>query len=467
MATIVTNDKGIASITDLPLGKYYLVETKTIEGFVLDSTPIDADLSYIDQDTKVVYAGMDVTNERQKVSITVMKKDAEDGKALEGAIFGLFAKEDILNADGKVVVKADSQVERAVSGKDGKTTAKATAKTATSVATTTATTAAGTALAPGVGTAIGLAAGYAAGVAVEQKDAKITSRSRMLKFFMDKMKAQDNQSDSVAKLVKDLITTKLMLWVKTVAPIVGLFLLLIVIIVGLVAGIVMAVIAVIYNSPFALFLPPLESGDTVQTVASAYVAEFNRDVGTLANNHTGYDEGQIVYVDYEGTDANPSNYYDILAVYMVKYGVGDTAVVMNDTSKGWLQTVVNDMCSYTTSTGTETVTSTDAQGNTTTTTKSVLYVNVTLKSYRDMISVYGLDSNQVEMLEQMMSPEFMGQLGYTGGAGGGGPGVSSLTEEEINGILASITDNTQKTACSYALHRVGYPYSQDYRDTRT
>ena len=66
VATIVTNDKGIARIDDLPLGKYYLVETKTLDGFVLDDTPIDADLSYIDQNTKVVFAGMDVTNERSE-----------------------------------------------------------------------------------------------------------------------------------------------------------------------------------------------------------------------------------------------------------------------------------------------------------------------------------------------------------------------------------------------------------------
>ncbi len=50
---------------------------------------------------------------------------------------------------------------------------------------------------------------------------------------------------------------------------------------------------------------------------------------------------------------------------MVKHGVGDTATVMNDTSKGWLQAVVNDMCSYTTSTGTKDVEETDADGNVT------------------------------------------------------------------------------------------------------
>ena len=57
VATIVTNDKGIARIDDLPLGKYYLVETKTIDGFVLDDTQIEADLSYIDQNKKFVFAG--------------------------------------------------------------------------------------------------------------------------------------------------------------------------------------------------------------------------------------------------------------------------------------------------------------------------------------------------------------------------------------------------------------------------
>lgn len=120
VAAIVTNDKGIASIENLPLGKYYLVETKTLEGFVLDSEPIMADLSYVDQYTKVVYAGMEVTNERQKVQVTVIKTDAETKKELEGARFGLYAAEDIINVDGKVIVAKDTLVEKAVTGADGK-----------------------------------------------------------------------------------------------------------------------------------------------------------------------------------------------------------------------------------------------------------------------------------------------------------------------------------------------------------
>lgn len=362
----------------------------------------------------------------------------------------------------KTAKKAAKDTAKEVAKETAKETAKTTAKVATKTATKAAATAAGTAVAPGVGTAIGMAAGYAAGVSIEVKDEKMTNRSRKIKFFLDKMKAQENQTDSVAKLIKDLIVRKAITWVKAAAPIVGLVLLLLVLVVAMIAVPVIAVIAILYNSPFALFLPPLESGDTVQTVTSAYVQEFNRDVNTKVNEHTGYDLGELVYVDYEGMEENPSNYYDIMAVYMVKHGVGDTATVMNDTSKGWLQAVVNDMCSYTTSTGTKDVEETDADGNVTTVTKSVLYVNVTLKSYRDMISVYGFNSDQVEMLEQIMSPEFMGQLGY---AGSGSPGVSSMTEDEINAILNEITDSRQKTVCSYALHRVGFPYSQDLRDS--
>ena len=375
----------------------------------------------------------------------------------------------------KTAKKTAKDTAKAVAKETAKETAKTTAKVAAKTATKTAATAAGTAVAPGVGTAIGMAVGYAAGVSIEVKDEKMTNRSRKIKFFLDKMKAQENQTDSVAKLVKDLIVRKAITWVKAAAPIVGLVLLLLVLVVAMIAVPVIAVIAILYNSPFALFLPPLESGDTVQTVTSAYVQEFNEEVKEKADEHADCDIGEIVYVDYEGMDENPSNYYDIMAVYMVKHGVGDTATVMNDTSKGWLKDVVDDMCSYTTSTGTKEVQETDESGNVTTVTKTVLSVNVTLKYYRDMISIYCFDSNQTELIGQMMSSEFMGQPGIggntdgnvAGGDTGGGTGqtVSSMTEEEINAALTGIIDNRQRSVCSYALHRVGYPYSQEKRNS--
>ena len=196
----------------------------------------------------------------------------------------------------KTAKKAAKDTAKTVAKETAKETAKTTAKVATKTATKAAATAAGTAAAPGVGTAIGMAAGYAAGVSIEVKDEKMTNRSRKIKFFLDKMKAQENQTDSVAKLVKDLIVRKAITWVKAAAPIIGLVLLLLVLVVAMIAVPVIAVIAILYNSPFALFLPPLESGDTVQTVTSAYVQEFNRDVNTKVNEHTGYDLGELVYL---------------------------------------------------------------------------------------------------------------------------------------------------------------------------
>ena len=361
------------------------------------------------------------------------------------------------------VNKATKDAVKGRVNKATKETAKRASKFASKTATTATTTTAGSVGGP-AGIAIGIAAGYASGVAIERKDTHMANRNRKLAFFLDKTKAQENQQDSIVKLMKDLITRRALLWIKTVAPMIGLVLLLLVLVVAMITIPVIAVVAVIYNSPFALFLPPLEAGDTVQTVASAYVAEFNRDVNTLANDHTGYDKGQIVYVNYEGVDATPSNYYDILAVYMVKYGVGDTAIIMNDTSKAWLKSVVDDMCSYTTSTGSETETVTNEDGTTSTTTTTYLYVNVTLKSYRDMIFEYGFNGDEVEMLEEIMSPEYLSMLGWSGGGDGGDPGVCSLTETEINAILAGISNSTQKAVCSFALHRVGYPYSQELRD---
>ena len=136
---------------------------------------------------------------------------------------------------------------------------------------------------------------------------------------------------------------------------------------------------------------------------------------------------------------------------------------MNDLTKARLKGVVDDMCSYTTSVETKEV----DDGNGGTDTIKVLCVNVSLKSYRDMIGVYGFDGDRVALLEEMMKPENLSMIGYSGGvtATGGENSVCELTEEEIDAILGGITEPGQRAACSYALHRVGYPYSQPLRDS--
>ena len=338
-----------------------------------------------------------------------------------------------------------------------KTVAKEGAKATAKVVTTTATTAAGTAISPGVGTAIGVAAGYVAGVAVDYKDMQITNRNRKLKFFLDKLNAEEQQKDSFAKLVKDLVLSKVSMMIKAAAPIIGLVLLLLVLLVAVVAIPVIAVIAVLYNSPFAIFLPSISTGDTTQNVLSAYVSEFNGDITTELNDLEGCDRSEKVYVNFGG-EGIPDNYCDILVVYMVKYGDGDTATDMTDKAKENLKSVFDDMCSYTTSTGTET--DMDAEGNETEV--SVKYVNVTLKTYQDMISEYGFNTEEQEMLAELMKPENLMMLGYSGNSGG-----QTISPEQYQAIVDAISDENGRKVVEFALSKVGYPYSQELRHSGT
>ncbi len=59
-----------------------------------------------------------VGDDRQKVAIQVEKQDAENGATVEGAVFGIYNKDDI-KADGKVIVKADTLLQEMTSDKGG------------------------------------------------------------------------------------------------------------------------------------------------------------------------------------------------------------------------------------------------------------------------------------------------------------------------------------------------------------
>ena len=54
IATITTDETGIAKLSDLPLGRYYVKEKETAEGYVLDGEIREIDLTYVDQDTAEV-----------------------------------------------------------------------------------------------------------------------------------------------------------------------------------------------------------------------------------------------------------------------------------------------------------------------------------------------------------------------------------------------------------------------------
>lgn len=125
VGTVTTDEKGIAKMENLPVGKYYVKEVKTAHGFVLDGEPRFVDLTYRDQDTPVVTFDEEWQNNRQKIKVTILKKEKETERMLEGAIFGLFTKEDIKGRDGKVLMEAGTLIEQKTTDENGQILFKA------------------------------------------------------------------------------------------------------------------------------------------------------------------------------------------------------------------------------------------------------------------------------------------------------------------------------------------------------
>lgn len=120
VARMVTDKEGKAVLNNLPIGKYYVVEEKAGQNCVLDPEAKEFEIAYKGQEVAVDYVTMKLTNQRQKVSLSLLKKDAETGKPLEGVVFGLYAQEDIKNAAGEVVVEKDALIELGTTDEEGK-----------------------------------------------------------------------------------------------------------------------------------------------------------------------------------------------------------------------------------------------------------------------------------------------------------------------------------------------------------
>ena len=185
------------------------------------------------------------------------KKDKLRKKQSRSRIKEKAVKESAVKTARKTAQTAAKETAKETGKKAVKETSKAAAKTAAA----TAGTGAGGVLA-------GIAAGEAAGIAMDKHDLKNSTRNRMIKLFVAKLRQEDNQ-DSIGKALKDIVLMRFSMMAKYIVRYVGLFLLALFAVVALIALPVIAVIAVIYNSPFAVFFPSISSGETIQEVLSA------------------------------------------------------------------------------------------------------------------------------------------------------------------------------------------------------
>lgn len=119
VATITTDDTGKASAENLPLGTYTVKEVTAPDGFTLNAEAQNVTFTYADQYTPVVEQELTFENDRQKAAVNVVKKEKDVDRTLAGAVFGLYAGEDIKTASGEVVVEKDALIEQEMTDENG------------------------------------------------------------------------------------------------------------------------------------------------------------------------------------------------------------------------------------------------------------------------------------------------------------------------------------------------------------
>lgn len=123
--TVTTDENGTAVSRLLYLGRYVCREIKAPYGTVLNAEPVCVDLVYAGENVAVTTTAISFVNERQKLLLDLKKTmEADDifhigkGDEITRVRFGLYAAEDLVAADGKIIPK-DALLETADCDKDG------------------------------------------------------------------------------------------------------------------------------------------------------------------------------------------------------------------------------------------------------------------------------------------------------------------------------------------------------------
>lgn len=159
-------------------------------------------------------------------------------------------------------------------------------------------------------------------------------RKKMIDLFRVRKEEKTESIETRHKTVRERLEDVAQIIVISLLPII-LSVFALIAFVGVVA---VLILAVIYNSPLAIFFPLPDTGyDNPRTVLSSYYMEFNQQVMAIEEN--GDD------ITYQNTEngAPISNFNDTLMVYMVLYGDGKAGYVMDDEGKSNLKKVFDEM----------------------------------------------------------------------------------------------------------------------------
>lgn len=114
--TVTTDENGQFTSRQLYLGTYVIKEKTAPNGYVQDTTEYEVTLSYGGQNQNVVLSSISLSNERQKVIVS-LKKEMEqhtvypNEEAYKDIQFGLYTAEDILDVNGNIALEKDSLLE--------------------------------------------------------------------------------------------------------------------------------------------------------------------------------------------------------------------------------------------------------------------------------------------------------------------------------------------------------------------
>lgn len=244
--------------------------------------------------------------------------------------------------------------------------------------------------------------------------------------------------------------------------------------VAVVIIVVVALIAVVLCLCFGVFSSNESADGTPMTDAIVSIDdEFTASIQARIDELTANADADVVEIlftgDMEDENSSVSNWADVLGVYSVYATTGeDAAEVISVTPKNIekLRTVFYDMNNFSVTTETETAEEVevdeygaivlDEDGKPKVKTTTTLYINIEVTSldYRDGADRYGFDESQMEMLMEIMRPEYYplfaelcGQTLGDGGEYGLGLDINpDLPDSEVgDSIKVTMADGTVYT----------------------
>ena len=234
----------------------------------------------------------------------------------------------------------------------------------------------------------------------------------------------------------------------------------------LVVIVAVGAIAAILCSAFGVFFSdeadPGKLKQAIVDVNTEFTSGLQAQIDSLSAG--GYDAVNVIYEgDFDGDSFMVNNWTDVLGVYAVKTTTdetaGDEVLTVTAEKEAILKSTFNDMNTVDIRTETETNTTTtmvDGEEVEETTVTLNIYIDIQSLTYLEGAELYSFDEDQMEMLEELMSPQyysFFAELINVDIYGG-------LTAGDLANLVNDLPAGTMGGAISLAaIYKVGTPYS--------